>query len=272
MITHKNTQNGMTLVEVVLAMAIFSITVLWTLSTLMGVVAANRITTSGISANATIRAMAEEVQSVAVDWLELNQGKFGVYGDRAAAVLHYYATEYGSLDANGFKTEREDRVTNVTFDSGNARLVVRFSIPEPGASPYSTESTKSKEAVLPKPAKAWDRGYGEMVLYLHEEDVPTNHDSTILWEDLGSQGGDRTRSGANVASRSGFDINGDGVIKDFAVDAGDLKTAAGISKLGVVSLPIDINVYYFRDRIGGRLMYDATRRLVITGTGSNEYQ
>jgi hypothetical protein len=167
----------------------------------------------------------------------------------AAEIVEYYATRAtiggsGSDDLipvgpNGANVQR------LRWDGDNRGLVYTFEIPGP-AEAISGDAS-------------FQRGYGELLLYLNEEAVPVD------WSDLGDHAGD-----VPDGSESGYDINNDKTIANkltasakSALERGDFKGfKADVEPL---RLPVDITVRYFNDPAHSEPLYDSTRRSVYIG-------
>ncbi|MCC8166789.1 MAG: hypothetical protein LIQ31_11710, partial [Planctomycetes bacterium] len=177
---------GMTLLELILAFSIATMAIIWTISSLFNAIAANRIMTANIAANAAILKQREEVMIIAHD------GGKAARTDLVANVLEYY----DELLAEGetLKIGPDDKeVDRVTFDDRG--FVVTFPIPKPG------------EAV--DEDNLYTMGVGEMVIYLDEPAVPGTEGISDFYVDLPAA------SQPDVARKDGYDLNGDGKVASF---------------------------------------------------------
>ncbi len=240
----------MTLLEMVFAFAIATMAIIWTISGLFSAIAANRIMTANIAANAAILQQREEVMIIAHD------GGKATKADLVANVLEYYDEMLAlgdKLDIGPYGTQ----VPRIKIDEDNRGLVYTFPIPRPG------------EAVDEN--NLYNMGYGEMVIYLREGAVPGNDTIATLYEDLPYN----TKTG--VTHTDGYDLNGDGTVADFTFTQGGrlrkiLRTPPqagtvdnGTGGMWIQSLPIDINIIYFTGEDHNRLYFTNTRRIMITG-------
>ncbi len=246
---------GMTLLEMVFALSIATMAIVWTISSLFNAIAANRIMTANIAANAAILQQREEVMIVAHD------GGQAARTDLVANVLEYYDELLAESNTVNLGPDGA-AVRQVEIDPERG-LVYRFPIPKPG------------EAV--DPDNPYAMGYGEMVMYLRETAVPGSEGLEEFYEDLPYS------PKTPVAANPGYDLNGDGRVRDFTFAQGGrlrkiLRTPPGIDfvdsgtgSMWIQSLPVDINVYYYADAGHRRDYFETTRRILITGvTGKSD--
>ncbi len=228
----------MTLLEVMIAISIFIAAILCATSTLMSTITANRLMTANATANAAILSQKEAIQEIAASDLDAP----------AAAIVRRYAelAEIGSTaDDNGIAVGPNGAaVARLRWDAANRGLVFTFEIPGPA------ESVRD--------GAPFNRGFGEMLIYLDETGVPVN------WNDLGSSGG------GSIGAGNGYDINGDGVIANRLTPAAQTALANGDfasfnAAVEPLRLPIDITIQYFTDATHSELFYDTTRRSVFVG-------
>ncbi len=256
---------GMTLIEVIMAMAIFTMAVVWTVSSLMSAIAANRITTARITANGAILDKREEVQMVAR----------GLYGNASTAnlpdaVIKFYGdtlanNNSGSVVGPNGKLWKavEAARQNLPRKPGDAGTGAVVGILHWFAVPGPSESVTDSD----DPNTVYQRGYGQMVVYLDEESVPTGGPEDKFWADLGNN----AKEGEGE-TEPGFDMNGDGEISrgGVRVNGAVLNPDAIIRDpvaAKVKNLPIDITIRYYRDPALTREYYETTRRVMITGIG-----
>ncbi len=257
----------MTLIEVIMAMSIFTMAVVWTVSSLMNAIAANRITTANITANGAILGKREEVQMVAR----------GMYGNAASAslpdaVIKYYGDilakdTKGSVvgpDGNLWR-KVEPALRNLPRKPGDpgsgdvVGILHWFAVPGPSDSVDQADN----------PASVYQRGYGQMVIYLDEEAVPPGGADPEFWKDLGNAG---PPPAGGV--EPGFDLNSDGEISKGGVRVnGTVRKPEDIIRdpveAKIKNLPIDIIIRYYRDPDLKREYFETTRRLMIAGIGDS---
>jgi prepilin-type N-terminal cleavage/methylation domain-containing protein len=248
-------RHGMTLIEVILAMGIFAIVILWTLSTLMSAITTNRILTANVTANATILQQQEELQEIASSDIK----------SPAAAIIRHYASLAEIITIPPPDEDDEDEENNAPPDYGDNGILVG---PNGQSVPKLHWDEDDRGLVytfaIPGPADSiaddapFNRGFGEMLIYLNEEKVPVN------WSDLGD------KDGVSAGAGTGYDINGDQTIKNaLSADAkSDLENGdfdAFDDSVEPHRLPVDITVRYFTDASHSRLYFDTTRRSVFIG-------
>ncbi len=240
-IGHENerrAQQGMTLLEVTFAISIFIVAILCAMSALMSTITTNRLMTANATANAAILRQKEEIQEIAASDIDAP----------AAAIVKHYA-ELADIDsasgANGIAVgSNGSSVARVRWDADNRGLVYTFEIPGPADSIADDAP--------------FNRGFGEMLIYLNETGVPVD------WNDLGES------NAGSVGGGTGYDINGDDTIENHLTEGAKNDLANGNfesfnAAVGPVRLPIDISVRYFTDAAHSKLFYDTTRRSVFVG-------
>jgi prepilin-type N-terminal cleavage/methylation domain-containing protein len=171
---NNTSRQGMTLIEVLIAMGIFTTVILWTLSTLMSSITTNRILTANAAANAVILEWREEIQ-------EANAAT-------PDDLVEYYALLNGGWNDSEIAVGKNGTaVKQVRWDEQNRGLVYTFAIPGP------SETVSG--------GGTFNRGYGEILIYLNEASAPgaagTGYDIN----------GDKTIANVFDAGSSGTDVD-----------------------------------------------------------------
>ena len=230
---------GMTLLEVVLALGILMVVLTTVLLLFMDVVRMNRTVAMQVTAGQSISGQLEELRSVAID------NATGHDGIMARALVAYYADTFSgeniAIGPNGTSIPR------VELDAAGGRLIYRFWVANPGE---SRRFVAAGDRTF-NPSKV---GIGEMSVYIKETAMPPSSGSGAIWEDMAAGG---------TTVSSGFDINGDGTIADWAPPA-NLNTVKGDGFLkNIQQVPVDITITYFSDAKHQAQIYSVTRRMVM---------
>ena len=260
---------GMTLLEVVISIAIFVVTLLWSFNGIFTGVAANRAASRQLSANSVIAAQLEQIQSIANEVARSAATEAGdlleLRGERAQAVLKFYANDLAVIDAthddNGIALGPNGTIVpRVSIDNGAGTLVYRFAVPAPGKPLRSTGGSAE-----PGTTEIYGSGFGEILIYLNETTIPPENlvwlgqesHEAVLWESL---------EGPVEKVGKEYDLNGDGVIA--AANSG-IYSAADVMEpkdLGMTFAVLDILVHYFDSPAHEREVTTVGQRVLITGT------
>lgn len=259
---------GMTLIEVVISISIFTIAILATMSAVFSAMATNRILTANVAADSAILAQKEEVFVAAS-----GSKTFSSSGERPKAALAWFLTDPQTGKVNLDMIGKTDGGHGIPVGPNrealpklrlleNVGLVYTFDIP--GLSGVDVKG------------EPYDKGYGEMTIYLNENAVPEGEGIAIHWDDLGDNAGKTAQA---VEASGKYAIYGDDQTRN-------RMSGLSVAKLrdlfnhpdeyAIVSLPIDITIRYFTEPSQERLYYDTTRRVVVTGLsggyGANYYE
>lgn len=246
-------KGGFTLLEVMLAMGIFSIVMVAFLQILMGVHRTNAAMMASMTANSVIRSQADEAVGVAVENVDkvMKTVDNKVVGSYARSLVHFYGTQIDGTLPIGPNGESIDRLE---LENGNRELVYRFAVPEPGSySRYVADTQTWSGGAEPGDLIPYTRGFGEMRIYLDETAIPVQGDmptgegignGTIVWDTRNNTG-----------------------------DAGDGETTNAFTGLASLANPptnysrafADITVFYFDDPGHTQALSVNTRRILITG-------
>lgn len=245
-------KGGFTLLEVMLAMGIFSIVMVAFLQILMGVHRTNAALTASMTANSVIRSQADEALGAAVE----NAAAFGNY---ARSLVNFYGTQIAAVnstaDADSLPIGPNGaKVSRVTLENSGNELVYRFAVPEPGFySRYLADTQTWSDGADAGDLVLYTRGVGEMRIYLDESVMPRQGNLTsreelegyIIWETKSKDG-----------------------------DAGDGELTNEFTGVASLANPpesftrafADITVIYYDDPAQTRTVSINTRRILVIGS------
>ncbi len=252
---------GFTLIEMMIAMAVVTVVITGFLYVLMSAHAANTSLAASMTANAVLRAQEEEAVAAAAA---------GASTLGAARALVVY---YGTIAPLGSTEDDEslpigpngDRVPMVRLENSNNELVYRFAVPEPG-----DFHRKTKNAAGGYDRVFYDRGIGEMRIYLNESAIPPKR---VVQGSFAPSGAVTTNAAGNTISWTQLGEN------PGATDDGELRDAAEDVFTGTVDADAlknppeeltrvfaDITVTYYADPAHTRRLSLNERRVLVTGS------
>jgi len=252
-------QQGLTLIEVLVAAALLVILFLGTLLAFISFIRENELTAIEITANNAMRAQIEEVQAAARDNVDLTTTLMGKNGNMPVGALFYYTQFGGGQIAIGPAANPggpSTLVDRLELGPNSAFFTYRFAVPEPGESLHATTGATRELA----PSR---RGFGEMRIWLDEREVPP-FGGDVMWEDLGLN--------AAPPPARGFDMNGNGRPDNLMLDGmgfrpqltiADLRALRDVDPLEFQALPIDITIRYFNNDTHDDEIFRVERRVVL---------
>lgn len=260
----------MTLIEVMLAIGIFTTALLWSMSGIFGSIAANRAVSRELSGNLAVNAQTEEVQAVINEATRIAASSTAgdlveLHGQKAQAVVKYYGTKIATpgstVGDNGIAVGPNGLVLpRVEIDNVIGALVYRFPVPAPG----ETSRTVLRSAPDVNRFAMYRRGYGEMFIYLDETKIPTRKvEEPVSWGGIDGSPVEQ----ATVA----FDLDSDGSI---AAHNGGVFTEDDVANphrigAGLKRVVIDIVVRYYNNESHAREVTTLERRMFVAGSFEN---
>ncbi len=235
---------GFTLIEMMIAIAVVATVVIGLLYVIMRAHSTNTVLSAAMTANAAIRAQAEEAFGVATRNATLNAGASELGGSYARAFVAYY----GSLvTADGSATlpigPDSHEPKRAELDDDGDILTYRFVVPEPGDFNRKDET---------KPIY-YNRGIGEMHIYLKESTIPNIQGIFATETPISNATAWETMSDANTDR---------GELSTDSIDSADLKKPPETLE----RVFADIVVTYYADPERTRQIFVNGRRILVTGT------
>ena len=257
--THE--KSGFTLLEIMMAMGIFSIVILAFLQILMSVHRTNKALAASMTANSVIRTQADEALGAAAE----NAAAFGNY---ARSFVNYYGTQIAIVNSLAIEDTlpigpNGTRVPRVRFENGDRELIYTFAVPEPGFSSRYVATTQTwSDGAAPGDLIPYPYGIGELRVYLSESAMPnkqgdltgrppiTNSQNVeVAWE---TRGNDGDTGDALFENEAGVVFNGEASLRN---------PPEGLNRIFA-----DITVTYFEDPEHINPLSINTRRLLVIGS------
>lgn len=260
----------MTLLEVMLAIGMFTTALIWSMTGIYSSIAANRAVSRELSGNLAINTQVEEVQAVINEASRAaassNSGDLlSQHGAKAQTLVKYYGTKLAkvgstagddglAIGANGAVLPR------VEIDNTLGALVYRFPVAAPGESARVDVQSSSSAGKL----NMYDKGLGEMRIYLDETKIPTRKiQDLVSW---GGIGGSPVEQATLV-----FDLDGDGKI---AAHNGGVFTEYDLANpdkigAGLKEAVIDVLVRYYNNAAHTQEISTVERRMFVAGSFEN---
>ena len=253
---------GMTLVEIVIALGVFAVSVTMTMMIMVSTWQVNQVNSLGVVGNAAIQEMAEQITYLSMR--DANK----VDGFLASAVVYRFGNQGKNMSPVAEEVILvDDEVPSPLYqwDHNLRAIVFNFRLPAP-------------ESVIASASENFGRrfdpdGLGRVYIYLDETTVPSMGKFPTFWTDLGNGSGTHE-------TQNGFDINGDRRIEAWnggAIAEHNISTAANILAMEIRRLPVDITAVYYqpgdRDKpiSARRPRWMLNRRVVVNGIDGGEY-
>lgn len=239
---------GMTLIEISISVGILSLVLASSLSAAISTHNRNRLIATEIAARNAMRKQIEEVMSVATDYA------FTVHnGEAALGTLAFYARDpYAAEEIVGPGGEP---MVRTYMEDG--RMISLFSVPEPGSPSRALPGGSEEGSKSDRKAKEYRGGYGRIIMYLDETDVPPAPNTDMMWEDLGDN---------DNWLEDGFDMNGDGKIEHPTIPITQNTLRNSLIGVDIKRLPIDVEVHYFNNEKQSQEIYSITRRMIVSNS------